>query len=271
MEDFCVSLLVQLRGRRQSYKSTLKEGQLAPAETQGLSLTRGCQMEQMTGTSGAYIGVTTAHSCTHTRRRMAERAAVAPIPLPLLSGLTSLIPLAFPHLLPRLLLIRRLHGGRTHTHTDTRTTRRIPHWWGCWLSKVPNLPSLCSCTVEPPVEGYPKPWLSIVSDELNIILLKGNCQEVKQKEKKSHARLRFLPPTANECSSCITHFSADTLCSPFARCKTDGQWHTNKHGDKCARLLVLNTWRTQGFWSWRRRDKRQRTLTLCTSCWDIGN
>lgn len=33
-----------------------KEGQLAPAETQGPSLTRGCQMEQMTGTNGAYIG-----------------------------------------------------------------------------------------------------------------------------------------------------------------------------------------------------------------------
>lgn len=78
MEDFCVSLLLQLRGRRQSYKSMLKEGQLAPAETQGLSLTWGCQMEQMTSTNGAYIGVTTAHS--HTRRRMVERAAVAPIP-----------------------------------------------------------------------------------------------------------------------------------------------------------------------------------------------
>lgn len=67
MEDLCVSLLLQLRGRRQSYKSMFKKGQLAPAEIRGPSLTRACQMEQMTGTNGAHIGVTATHWCTHSQ------------------------------------------------------------------------------------------------------------------------------------------------------------------------------------------------------------
>lgn len=88
-------------------------------------------MEQMTGTNGAYIGVTTAHSCAHTRRRMCERAAVVLEPFPLLS-VASLgkADVAYPACIPtpatRRLLIRPLLG----VHKYTRRTQ-IPRQRGC--------------------------------------------------------------------------------------------------------------------------------------------
>lgn len=61
----------------------VKEGSAGPLlKYKAPSLTRAGQMEQMTGTNGAYIGVTATHSRTHSHRRTVERAAVAPTPLP---------------------------------------------------------------------------------------------------------------------------------------------------------------------------------------------
>lgn len=125
---FCVSQLLQLRGRRQSYKSMLKKGQLAPAETQGPSLTRARQMEQMTGTNGAYIGVTATHSCTlpQTDGRTCRCRTNHPSHYflqPARGGLTQFYPAGLPAPATRLLLIRPLHG--VHAHARARATRRI--------------------------------------------------------------------------------------------------------------------------------------------------
>lgn len=183
MEDFCVSLLLQLRGRRQSYKSMLKKGQLAPAEIQGPSLTRARQMEQMTGTNGAYIGVTATHSCTLPQMdgrtcRCRTKHPSHYFLQPTRGGLTQFIPLASPHLLPDC-CSSALFMECTHTHALVQRvgihTGEAAQCQKCLIS--PH----CAVVLLTSNKCNPKAGLSIVSDELNIVLLRGNCQEVKQK------------------------------------------------------------------------------------------
>lgn len=179
--DFCVSLLLQLRGRRQSYKSMLKKGQLAPAETQGPSLTRARQMEQMTGTNGAYIGVTATHSCTLPQTDGRTCRCRTNHPLPLLSaastGWADAVLSRWP---PRTCHPTAAHppsswSARTRTRSCNASDFHTAQCQKCLIS--PH----CAVALLTSNKCNPKPGLSIVSDELNIVLLRGNWQEVKQK------------------------------------------------------------------------------------------
>lgn len=97
---------------------------------------------------------------------------------PARGGLTQFIPLASPHLLPDC-CSSALFMECTHTHAHVQHvgfhTGEAAQCQKCLIS--PH----CAVVLLTSNKCNPKPGLSIVSDELNIVLLRGNWQEVMQK------------------------------------------------------------------------------------------